>query len=171
MSQTAEHHIPSLTFRDTVRSSDADAVRDIVASTGFFTSAEIEVAVELVHDRLSRGERSEYFFLFADCDGRVVGYSCYGPIACTVGSFDLYWIAVHEKWRGRGIGSVLLRATEERIAAAGGRAIYVETASRAQYDPTRRYYENNRYVREATLKDFYTPGDDKVIYSKRIRGA
>ena len=36
----------------------------------------------------------------------MIGYVCYGPIACTVGSFDLYWIAVdRRRARGRGSGA------------------------------------------------------------------
>jgi ribosomal protein S18 acetylase RimI-like enzyme len=162
------HALTPILFRDDVRPGDSQAVRAVVASTGFFSPEEIDVAAELVEDRLARGSQSAYFFVFAEQDDRVVGYTCYGPIACTVGSFDMYWIAVHEDHRACGIGQRLLRATEERIARAGGRAIYVETASRSQYEPTRRFYERNGYVHEATLKDFYIPGDDKVIYSKPV---
>lgn len=160
----------NLVLRSEVRASDADAVRDIVASTGFFHDYEIEVAVELVVERLGRGEASGYHFVFGEVEGRVIGYACYGPIACTVGSFDLYWIAVHRDWQGRGAGRALLAEAEQRIAAAGGRRIYVETSSRDQYTPTRAYYEHNGYVCEAVLKEFYAPGDDKVVYGKGVRG-
>jgi len=155
-------------LRESVLPADVKAVREIVSSTGFFTPAEVDVAVELAQERLVRGAASGYSFIFADADGRAAGYSCYGPIACTVGSFDLYWIAVHRQFQARGLGKLLLGQTEERIRDAGGRRIYVETASRAQYDPTRRFYERCGYVCEAVLKDFYTPGDDKVVYSKPV---
>jgi D-alanine-D-alanine ligase len=156
------------TLRDTITADDEQAVRDIVASTGFFAPAEVEVAVELVHERLTRGDASGYFFIFAEIDGRTVGYSCYGPIACTVGSFDLYWIAVRRDYQHHGLGHLLMHATEKRIARAAGRRIYIETSSRAQYEPTRRFYERTGCVAEAVLKDFYTPGDDKVVYSKAV---
>jgi len=159
-----------LTLRDTVVSADEQAVRDIVASTGFFSEAEIGVAVELVQERLTRGPASGYFFVFADLAGRTVGYTCYGPIACTVGSFDLYWIAVHQDQRGGGIGRLLMRETEARIALAGGRGIYVETSSKSQYTPTRTFYEHSGYVVEAILADFYAPDDGKVIFCKKRRG-
>src|SRR3954467_12244433 len=53
-----------LVFRDEPCPADAAAIREIVASTGFFHEDEIEVAVELVEERLSRGLASEYHFLF-----------------------------------------------------------------------------------------------------------
>lgn len=158
----------NVTLRDRVLPSDAQAVRDIVASTGFFYEPEIDVAVELIEDRITRGDASDYQFLFADMDGRTVGYACFGPIACTVGSYDLYWIAVRSDVRSQGVGRMLIEETERRIASQAGRAVYIETSSRAQYEPTRHFYERCGYRKEATLADFYADGDDKVVYSKRV---
>jgi ribosomal protein S18 acetylase RimI-like enzyme len=157
-----------LTFREEARPQDAARVREIVSSTGFFHDHEVAVAVELVEERLRRGPESGYLFLFAEKGGRAVGYSCYGEIACTRGSYDLYWIAVHQDCRGQGIGGRLLRATEERIAAAGGRIVWVETSGRPQYEPTREFYRRGGYAREAVMRDFYDAGDDKVLYVKRL---
>ena len=160
-----------VTLREVVRPDDRETVREIVASTGFFTPAEADVAVELVDERLAKGVDSGYVFIFAEVDGHTVGYACYGPIACTVGSYDLYWIAVHEAHRRQGWGKVLLEAAEERIARAGGRRIYIETSGRPQYEPTQRFYERCGYVVEAVLADFYTPGDAKIVYCRSLRPA
>jgi ribosomal protein S18 acetylase RimI-like enzyme len=139
-------------------------VREIVVSSGFFSKAEIEVAVELVQVRLNKGIESGYHFLFAEEDKKVVGYSCFGPIPCTVESYDIYWIAVQEELRRSGLGVELLKKVEEKIKEMGGKRIYVETSSREQYEPTRSFYSRCGYRKEATLKNFYSPGDDKVIY-------
>ena len=143
-------------------------VREIVVSSGFFSKAEIEVAVELVQLRLNKGIESGYHFLFAEEDKKVVGYSCFGPIPCTVESYDIYWIAVQEDLRRSGLGVELLKKVEEKIREMGGKRIYVETSSREQYEPTRLFYSRCGYRREATLKNFYSPGDDKVIYLRAL---
>jgi ribosomal protein S18 acetylase RimI-like enzyme len=161
-------HGEGLMFREEVGPSDASLVRDIVASTGFFHGHEIEVAVELVEERLQKGPDSGYLFLFAEQGGRTVGYSCYGEIACTQGSYDLYWIAVHEDLRGRGIGGVLLQKTEELISRRLGRAIWVETSGQEKYLPTRQFYLRQGYQEAAVLPGFYADGDDKVVYVKRL---
>lgn len=158
----------ALTFRDAVRPSDVQAVREIVASTGFFHDFEMVVAVELIEDRVRKGDASDYHFVFAEGEGRVVGYACFGPIACTEGSFDLYWIAVHDDCRGRGIGRALMRETERRIGAASGRRLYIETSGRELYAPTRAFYERCGYSVEAVLRDFYAERDDKLIYSRNL---
>ena len=156
--------MPRERFRTQVQADDPEVVREIVTSSGFFSSAEIDVAVELVDEHLAKGEASGYLFLFAHDGDRTVGYACYGPIACTTASYDLYWIAVHSDHRGHGLGQALSREVERLIAARGGTRIYAETSSRAQYEPTRAFYERCGYARDAEMRDFYAPEDGKVVY-------
>lgn len=157
-----------LSFREDVLPGDPDVVRGIVASSGFFYDHEIAVAVELVEERLQKGLSSGYLFLFAEQGKRVVGYCCYGEIACTDGSYDLYWIAVHNDCRNRGIGKILLEKTEALITGLRGRVVWAETSGQRKYLPTREFYIRFGYKEEAVLKDFYARGDDKVIYAKRL---
>ncbi len=163
------HAAGAITVRTEPRPADSGAVRDIVASSGFFRPDEVDVAVELIDDRLARAGASDYRFVFLDDEsGRTVGYACFGAIACTIGSFDLYWIAVRDEQRGRGLGRLLLEAAEREIARLGGRRVYIETSSRPLYEPTRGFYGRCGYRLEATLPDFYTPGDGKLIYAKAL---
>lgn len=158
----------SMIFREEVKPSDIETVRDILESSSYFYKEEIAVGVELVEERLNKGIASGYHFLFAEDKGKITGYTCFGEIACTKGSFDLYWIAVHNDIRGSGIGKKLLALTEKKIAEMGGKRIYVETSNRKQYESTRVFYLKCRYSVEAILKDFYGPGDDKVIFVKVV---
>lgn len=96
------------------------------------------------------------------------GYTCWGPIACTQGSYDIFWIAVDPRLQGKGLGKLLMQATESRIQMSGGRRIYLETSGRPDYLPTRRFYDRCGYEIVATLSDFYATGDDKVILVKRL---
>jgi D-alanine-D-alanine ligase len=160
---------PAVRYRDEVRPEDREAVRAILESTGFFYPEEIGVAVELVEERLARGESSGYHFDFAEVEGAVAGYTCFGPIACTRASFDLYWIGVHQARRRAGLGRQLLSRAEEQIRRLGGQRVYVETSSRALYEPTRRFYLACGYRIEAILEDFYAPGDGKVIFLKKLQ--
>lgn len=157
-----------LTFRDHPRPADRDGVRALCASTGFFNAEEVDVAVELVDERLAKGLASGYEFLFAQRDGAVVGYSCYGRIPLTRESYDLYYIAVEKSLQGTGLGKRILAETEGAIVRAGGTRVYVDTSNCSQYVPTRAFYERCGYRCEAVLADFYAPGDDRVIYLKRV---
>jgi GNAT superfamily N-acetyltransferase len=156
----------SVRFRTTVTEKDLAAVRQIAESTGFFYPEEVDIAVELVEDRLSKGPRCGYHFLFAEQDGRSVGYTSFGPVACTKESYDLYWIAVSGDYRGKGLGTQLLEQTEEAIASFGGTRVYIETSARPFYAPTRAFYIARGYSQIAELEDFYAPGDSKAMYLK-----
>ncbi|MDX1946167.1 MAG: GNAT family N-acetyltransferase [Pirellulaceae bacterium] len=157
---------PAIKLRGEVRPTDAKAVRRIVDAAGLFRPAEVDVAVELVEARLEKGAASGYEFVFVQQGRSTVGYACFGRNTLTVSSWDLYWIAVDPKLHGQGIGRLLLAEAERRAMAAEGTRLYIETSHRADYQPTRGFYERCGYKLEAILADFYAPGDSKAIYVK-----
>jgi ribosomal protein S18 acetylase RimI-like enzyme len=157
-----------ITWREEPVPADINDIAAIVRSTGFFNDEELDVATELVEERLTKGIASGYFFLFMELDKKVTGYSCFGPIPGTLTSFDLYWIAVHSESRGIGLGKTIMERSEKEIAGMKGDRIYVETSSKVLYIPSRKFYERCGYRAEAQLKDFYAPGDDKIIYVKKL---
>ncbi len=160
-------HEPT-TFRSDVQPSDALAIRQIVAATGKFRPAEVDVAVELVEERRAKGIESGYHFVIAEQGGAVLGYTCFGPISVTVASYDLYWIAVDPRLQARGLGKALMQRTEEAVRAAGGQRIYIETSGRPDYWATRAFYEACGYRFDSRVADFYAPGDDKILYVKSL---
>jgi ribosomal protein S18 acetylase RimI-like enzyme len=156
----------NIIFRDTVKNEDIIAVQKLVESSGFFYNFEIPIAVELVEKALN--DNKDYKFIFADVEGKTIAYTCYGESSGSVGAYDLYWIVTDNCVRNLGIGTMLINKTHERIQNEGGRFIIAETSSLDKYLPTRNFYEKNGYIKEATIKDYYTIGDDKVVYIKRF---
>lgn len=159
-------------WRSEVRESDAAAVRRLVADTAFFNEEEIDIAVELVEETLQCGEAAGYAFVFADDDtgeaDELLAYTCYGPIPATRSSYDLYWIAVAPSCQGQGLGAAILRESERRAREAGAAQMFVDTSGREQYRPTRAFYERMGYEQAAVLRDFFAPGDDKVVYVRQL---
>src|SRR5690606_18602709 len=70
----------SVTWREAVRVEDAERVHRLVAATGFFTAEETDIARELVAERIEKGRASGYEFVLAERGGRLVGYTCWGPV-------------------------------------------------------------------------------------------
>lgn len=158
----------SVAFRTHITPEDIENVREIISSSGFFYDFEVPVAVELAEEAVQEGEKCGYFFVFAGIDGKTIAYSCYGHIAGTDAGYDLYWIATHDSLRGTGIGKLLLEKTEQIVKERGARYLIAETSTIEKYTPTRFFYEKNNYENEAHIRDFYKPGDGKVIYVKRF---
>jgi len=161
-------HRNGLDWRSAVMPHDVGRVRSLVASTGMFSSAEVDIAADLVTERLTKGIRSGYHFVLAERGARLVGYACYGLIEGTQGSFDLYWIVVAPEEQGRGLGTHVYARAEAAMRKAGAKHIYVDTSSSDRYAATRGFYQRMGFVEEARLPDFYGPGDGKVIYAKEL---
>lgn len=163
-----------LVLRVALRLPDVADIRRLTGDSGFFTDSEVDVAEELAIDLLEKGPDSAYRFLVAELagggsrGGGVIGYASFGPISCTLGSFDLYWIVVDNDHQGLGLGRQLMQESERLAVTEGARRMYVETSSKPQYLPTRAFYERCGYHVEAQLHDFYAPGDGKVIYMKAL---
>ena len=153
-------------LREELTPKDAARIHALAAVTGFFTAEEAAIAQELAEERLTRGAASGYHFLLAEEAGELLGFACFGPIPCTRGAYDLYWIVVRPDRQGGGLGRRLLAAAEARIAATGGRRVYIDTSSRPQYAPTRAFYRACGFHQEALLADFYDRNDGKVIFCK-----
>jgi len=151
---------------------------EILEATGAFRDEEIAVALELFDESLAHHARApfdagdgveSYEFLGAfSREGELIGYACYGATPGTLGTYDLYWIAVHPSAQGTGAGTRLLEDVERRIQREQARLLVVETSSRDDYEATRGFYRARGYAVAAELGNFYAPGDDRVIFTKRF---
>jgi len=149
---------------------DRPAVVALINATDFFRPDEIEVAEELIDIALEEPDPEDYeIVVVTDEAGAVAGYMTYGPTALTLGTYDLYWMAVDPKAQGRGYGRALVEWLEDYVRRAGGRLIVIETSSTEKYEPTRRFYLGLKYTEAARILDFYGPGDSRVIYTKHLR--
>ena len=162
---------PSKAHPVTIRPSvgeDRKPILRMVVDSGFFRPDEVAIAREVLDDSLTRGAEMGYFSYTAELDGKPAGWVCYGPTACTVGTFDIYWIVVSPDFQRAGIGSALLEQAEALIAGQGGRVTVIETSGRPLYRSTRYFYEKRGYRESARIPDFYAPGDDKLVFTKAL---
>ena len=153
----------------TATAADRSQIQDITARAGVFNQEEIESVPAMFDEYLRYGaEGSGYHFIVYREGEQVLGFAIYGFRDLTNGVFDLYWIAVDPNARRNGVGRALLAASEAEIRTLGGRMVIAETSGTQEYEPTRNFYLRTGYANEATIKDFYSPGDDLNIFIKRI---
>lgn len=147
---------------------DKAAILDILKRTPEFKPGEVVVAEEVIDSYLCDPLTSGYNIVVVELDASVVGYVCYGITPLTEGTWDMYWIAVSPEKQGRHLGKSLLEYAEDDINKAGGRLLLVETSSLPGYEKTRNFYRSNGYELVARIADFYSLGDDKLVFEKRF---
>jgi ribosomal protein S18 acetylase RimI-like enzyme len=149
--------------------SDKSVVMELIEATDFFRPEEVHVAEELIDVYLNHPDQKDYDVVVIESDEHeVAGYLTWGETAMTVGTYDLYWMAVSPRHQGKGYGRKLVEWLEARVKEIGGRLILIETSSTPKYEPTRRFYSGLNYREIARIPDYYQDGDDRVIYIKRL---
>jgi GNAT superfamily N-acetyltransferase len=158
-----------MTITDHITATDKQPIRKLLEESEFFYPFEVDVVLDLMDETLVRGDReSGYFWLKLEEEGRLLGFANFGPNPCTVHSWDLYWLAVDSNEKNRGLGTLLLRETEQKVQAMGGKILWAETSGRPLYEPTVAFYHQKGYTLEATLPEYYGPGDPKLVFRKTL---
>ena len=147
---------------------EGPAVLAFLEAGGFFRHCELEIAREVFDEAAENRPGCTYRSYTARAGGRPVGWICFGPTPCTEGTFDIYWIGVDPACQRMKIGTRLLDFAEKEIALSGGRLVVIETSGSDLYTPTQKFYLQNGFCLSARIKDFYAPGDDKLIYLKAL---
>lgn len=159
----------NIIYRKEAKQSDLIDFKELLASSGFFYPYEIEVAEGFLNDWVDDGEDSGLQFYLAEDDGKLVGFACFGFDACTLSTYRLYWLGIHNDYRNKGIGKALLKKMEDFVIENGGQKIVLETAGRELYKPTRDFYERNGYREEGIVPDYYSEGDARITYVKDVK--
>jgi ribosomal protein S18 acetylase RimI-like enzyme len=151
---------------------DRSGVFRILENAGNFTPAEVGIALELIDEWLELGEHSGYLTYVLEArdpeKSEVLGYVCFGPTPLTESTFDLYWIAVDKSKHRGGVGKRLLKFSEEEVLRRGGKMLLIETSSQETYGGTIQFYERTGYELVGKIPEYYKPGDDKLIFAKRL---
>ena len=152
-----------------LESADKTNLIELINKINLFSEEEKEVAAELIFEAIEKpGQKYYNIFVFEE-SGKILGYHCTGKRALTDGVFDLYWIVVDPNYQGRGIGKKLLAHAEDFAKANGGRMILVETSSKDDYVNTRMFYLRNKYEELVQINDFYSEGNNLIIFNKIIK--
>lgn len=139
----------------------------MVNRTAQFSAGDKDVAKELISIASAVHVQSDYTFFVYEAEGTVLGYYCVGRRPLTDGTYDLYWIVVDPAAAGKGIGKELLRHAETYVGNLNGRWLLAETSSKESYTGTQKFYEKNGYRLLVRIDDFYTAGDDLMVFGKR----
>ena len=147
-----------------IKKDDIQYLKVVLDSIELFPS---EILEDMISSFLNNSETEEIWFTATDNDIPIsIGFCA--PEKLTEGTFNLYAIGVKADIQGKGIGNKMMKYIEEQLRQKGQRILIVETSGSEDLKLTRKFYENLDYTKEATIRDFWSEGDDKVVFWKRL---
>ncbi len=144
--------------------SDLEGLKNVLNTIELFPS---EMLDELISDYLNNPETEEIWFT-AIQDSEVCGIGYCKPEKLTDRTFNLLAIGVQNDLQGKGIGKMMMKFIENHLRENGNRVLIIDTSSTPEYDLTREFYQKIGYTKEATIRDFWKEGDDKVTFWKKL---
>ncbi|MEW6456837.1 MAG: GNAT family N-acetyltransferase [Acidobacteriota bacterium] len=150
-----------------IKPENRESVIKLIKEVSIFNQAEIKIAIELI-DLSIKGNKDYITKVYKSKEEDIWGFICYGKNLLGEGVWELYWIAVNPSFQRKGIAKRLMEHFESEVAKDNGRLILIETSSSSIYRSARKLYESMSYSKTCWIKDFYKPGDDKIIYKKII---
>jgi RimJ/RimL family protein N-acetyltransferase len=151
-------------FRE-MKGSDLDAVLEIIRNHDQDDS-------EYAEETYESSEMKGHYVLTER--GKIIGVTGYSPIEETDNSYWLSWTYLAESVRGRGLAEGMLQELMERLGRQGARKLFVNTTdfSDPDLDPlhedSKKLYESLGFRLELSYKDYYTPGESRLTYARRL---
>lgn len=149
-----------------LKQADAGEIEKILMKIPNFTINEVKVGMELVIIAAKDSKQTDYNVFVYDENEKILGYYCIGKRPLTDAVYDLYWIVVDPDSEIKGIGKKLIEDAEDFVKKNNGRWILAETSSKESYNKTRNFYLRNNYSIVAQINDFYSVGDDLIVFGK-----
>lgn len=147
---------------------DLPRIRMLLEDSQVFPENELEDAVNMLARYVrypDPRELSTYVYYIGLDLAAMVSYGA----GLGEGTYELYWLCVSPKHRERGLGSKLLKFSEDRMAEYGARMIFVETSTNPEYASAQGLYERMGYSKEGIVKDYFADGNHRITYSKRLK--
>ena len=143
---------------------DCPAVVDLVVAAGMFTRDD----AAFLEGALGADDGARCLVEDADDGAGLASVVLYRPEEAADRAFDLTMIAVRPDLQGGGRGAALMRHAEQDLRERGQRLLVVRTSGTPQYDGTRAFYRGLGYSEDARVPDYWTDGDDLVMFTTRL---
>lgn len=147
-----------------VKPKDVEALKQVLDSSGLFPSGLLD---DMISDYFNNPSSNDIWFTKVEND-RPVSIAYCAPEKFTVGTYNLYAIAVRKDYQGKGIGGEMMNYIEGLLRKKGHRILLVETSGSPEFELTRKFYHKCNYTKEATIREFWNEGDDKVVFWKKL---
>lgn len=146
-------------------------LRSLAVENGLFGADELDGFDEMLAGYLDGSLDQHVWVALESDDRRLLGAAYYAPEPFGDRVWNLYFIAVAADQHGLGAGSSLVSHVEADLRDRGedvARVLIVETSSLDGYEQARGFYRRHGFEEEARVREFYGPGDHKVVFWKLL---
>ncbi len=144
---------------------DIKALKEVLNSIDLFPA---EMLDDMMSDYFENSETGDIWFTTIQ-DEKPIAIGYCAPEKLTEGTYNLYAIGIRSDLQGKGIGGAMMDYIENELKNQGQRILIVETSGTEDFQLTRKFYEKLNYTKEAVIRDFWSEGDDKVIFWKKLK--
>ncbi|MBW4436533.1 MAG: GNAT family N-acetyltransferase [Pleurocapsa minor GSE-CHR-MK-17-07R] len=147
---------------------DTNAIIRIAVATNMFAEEDTGILRDMLSNHPTDDSDSSKIIILEE-EGQVIGVAYYEPAPATDRAWYLTMIAVHPEKQAQGRGTLLMQHVEDALIAAGQRMLLVNTSGTPDYDRTRAFYLRCGYAQVAHIPDYWSAGDDLVVFCKVLR--
>lgn len=148
-----------------IKKEDIPQLKKVLDSSELFPSFLLD---DMIDEYFTNESSSDIWFTTLH-EGKPISIGYCAPERLTEGTYNLYAIAVHKSYQGRGIGKEMMNYIEELLKENGNRILIVETSGKTKFELTRKFYDTCNYIKQAVIPEFYDTGDDKVVFWKKLQ--
>lgn len=147
-----------------ITQADLPSIKALIDESGLFPS---ELLDGMVEDFFSHPAPHDMWFA-GEIGTEIAAVAYCAPEKMTLGTYNLYLIAVHPRYQGKKCGSQMIDFVEATLQAKQARILIVETSGLPEFEKTRAFYLKMGFTQEAVIREFFEPGDDKVVFWKKL---
>lgn len=148
----------------TVVLSDIEGLKTVVESCELFPSEQLD---EMMEEYFRNAQTPDIWFTCIDQNKPIaIGYCV--PEKLTQGTYNLLAIGVALTFQRMGIATEMMQYWEQLLKQKNARILIVETSGDPAQMAARNFYKKIGYIQEATIKDFWNDGEDKIIFLKKL---
>ena len=149
---------------------DEKAVLRVLSASELFSSDELPGLMDVIKGHFAvtgHANEEDGGVLVVEAAGGIAAVAYYAPERMTQGTWNLYMLVVDPEQRRHRFGTMLIDAVE-RTLLRRAHLLLVETIDLPAFLAARSLYLRSGFTLEARVRDFYKPGEDKLIFRKLV---
>jgi ribosomal protein S18 acetylase RimI-like enzyme len=148
--------------------SDSSSVTMLGIAAEMFMPEDAGFLNQMMLDYFEKNRAEGHACIIDEHEGNPRGVAYFVPVKATDRVWELLMIAVHPAQQGSGHGAAMMAHMEASLRERGQRLVLVQTSASPRYERTRAFYLKLGYEIEARVRDYYTEGEDMIMFRKDL---